>query len=1770
MDYNKVLKHLANETSPLALDSGLQAIQSFAVHAPLSSHLDDHVKSIMDGLIKTCYSSSEKMYSKANSVVLQFCEDVNILEVVSVLLANVSNKKPKVPPNVLRTLQAIVCKFGPTQVPIAQIIQHGLIMNDIFQSANGSLREVAVLLVVDIASHLSSNDHQNQVVLERLFKDSDSGVMRSTQKEQYSTLLAEKEKSATTTTFTPLKNQDEIVAEMNSSAAAAMKVDSKNVSAVSDDDSAEKDIVVDLAASIKKVSAKVNQEKWALQHEALSTLHQELASSTSVSLKESSSQDMGIIVEWAKKLLRSGHVTVQIDVLKVIGQLCLKCKAVISGHIRGLMQAIAVKSKEKKLLKTVVETLTEAVAHTCTLDTVLEDVVEMITNKKSPAYARDGLLGFLQYLFTQHPARIHTDHLKPLSILCLSSCKDAESCVRDKSIRQLQSIFALCEERGKETQDVVKLFHALEREDNKLWVRVVPVKKDIAKKEVESSHQKIIEAVSAETEVDAIETVEVNTIDNTSTSANTNTTVVSSPGLMPYDDARAQLSELAITDWGDWFEATMKGTKWQDKVKCIESIASAISSTSKEVGGYSAATVSYLSAHTSKFKSANINLSKSAIRVLITLVSQCQTDTSTFHRGSAIVVINSVSEKLNDKKVKGDITELLTHFAKTASIGTALVLNSVVNAIDSCKTPALFAAYLEFLKEHIRGNAATSITSDNVSTLKKIAVCCESGCEHKIAQVKSMSAEVMAVLYHHLGLSQWQCLLPLSLQSKHRKAFDVACEKIGVSENIIVLGEKKGGGDDGAIRGNAKISDAGQSLSLPKKSLTTLLSKNILREINTAEGKTAWQVRKNAFESIIEACVKLGGYLLEYNKSTDEVLRALKFKLQDTQANNKPVALTAIASVLTNMEVDSTVKALRTVGSALVLSLTDNKRPMRDAAILNLQKIVQKRVDVPGIVGKSPTIETAILIVLLPGIIETLSHSNTIARLPLLTFLATNMIGFLSNTPEVQELVAPLIQCLMDKTSDVRVCAEEVLCDLVGRSCITDQGINLVVRDLSEAAKRTVSTAVERIVRHMPSDDSATVSDGENGNQMEIQKDTAETTSKSPVKSTLSASERVKNSPAKFGASKRIPLHKKSSTAADGTSAGTTATGSSSVTPTKSSDTAAMKRASSNSKSLFQSPMKSKNPAASASGSKGNNGSATKIKSTTATAWNNTSTTFSTPPSSPSRKSSGVGKEAEKKKKSVPKTAPSVSKSPVQAKPTTNHEAHLMKSMSEIGSLSRSSQSSTVLMYKLVSEKMQSLIDSQANGISADKSEDAEMEAFEETLRESTVDHIKLLNSLIDGASPGAIVSISTKSSPTKKTNSCDDEESGDKGLLKEANLLMVRLLKCLDIAFPQSNLIDVSLASASLSAIFALLKSTGVVNVLYGETRRDLLHHCLGHMVDDRLGNGSGSDFMEATTAKQINRALNIIALKLSADLGNLSALSTLLSVLQKLVITSSDLDASKMISAKASSRNRPSIKVLCTKPASKLLLKILSAEQATEEPFHTNHTGREQALSDAISQLAKVFECVQTNAAYMENEVIFSCAKTVLSAMIKPTAANADASKSVLILMDQLKISSNHFMTQLLLRLDRNSKQQQQEDEDSKKNAKKSNGLMFDVLSLQDEMKLQREAAHKNIVDDHKITSPAIIHVTDTLPSPPPRTLLLSVEEDQENAENRSSENDLASKSQSAEKGDDKLANMMQDLQVSSPESPSKSGAAADLMSRIARLKALSDQKGISNATN
>ena len=68
--------------------------------------------------------------------------------------------------------------------------------------------------------------------------------------------------------------------------------------------------------------------------------------------------------------------------------------------------------------------------------------------------------------------------------------------------------------------------------------------------------------------------------------------------------------------------------------------------------------------------------------------------------------------------------------------------------------------------------------------------------------------------------------------------------------------------------------------------MCALVDKNILTELNLVEGKTSWQNRKAALETIVAAADRSGHYL-DGNRGTIEIVKALKARLNDTQVSDE-------------------------------------------------------------------------------------------------------------------------------------------------------------------------------------------------------------------------------------------------------------------------------------------------------------------------------------------------------------------------------------------------------------------------------------------------------------------------------------------------------------------------------------------------------------------------------------------------------------------------------------------------------------------------------------------------------------------------------------------------------------------------------------------------------------------------------------------------------------------------------------------------------------------
>ena len=251
----------------------------------------------------------------------------------------------------------------------------------------------------------------------------------------------------------------------------------------------------------------------------------------------------------------------------------------------------------------------------------------------------------------------------------------------------------------------------------------------------------------------------------------------------------------------------------------------------------------------------------------------------------------------------------------------------------------------------------------------------------------------------------------------------------------------------------------------------------IVAELSLTEGKTSWQNRKNAIEAVIAACERSGHYL-EVTPGAPAValvdlLKALKARLNDTQANLKPLAAAAIGHLIASLEPEAGAKHLRPVAGGLVGGLGDNKKPMRDATVAALNMAVSlNRYTTSGADGassppSSSVVEVGLLAVLIGPLCEALV-ATAVGRQELLSFLlplaAAEPLSCLRHPVDCTEMPAPLVLAMQDKTAAVRSLAEQLLGVLTARALVSRQSVEKATRDLAPAAKRTVMPSVERML----------------------------------------------------------------------------------------------------------------------------------------------------------------------------------------------------------------------------------------------------------------------------------------------------------------------------------------------------------------------------------------------------------------------------------------------------------------------------------------------------------------------------------------------------------------------------------------------------------------------------------------------------------------------------------------------------------------------------------
>jgi cytoskeleton-associated protein 5 len=368
------------------------------------------------------------------------------------------------------------------------------------------------------------------------------------------------------------------------------------------------------------------------------------------------------------------------------------------------------------------------------------------------------------------------------------------------------------------------------------------------------------------------------------------------------------------------------------------------------------------------------------------------------------------------------------------------VLKRMSQLLDKVKAPLAHQYYLEWLKRVV-GDFGPAIFP-----VQSTAAFCHLEMENRSAPVRTGAVEVLGTFYHHLGPRFMSVAFTDDMKPASKSLLEAEFEKVGF---------------DPAAAGKVSRAPKGQAVaaaggSIPRVDLAKALDGSVVADLSSTNGKNSWEARKAAMEAIVQACER-SGHFVEGNPFAKGLLKSLKERLNDTQANLKPLAATTMGHVIRAMDLESSVRAFRVLSGPLLAGVADNKKSMRDATLAALTMVVTQ-----GIVENATRPDANLVGALVPALAE--AAQNPVGRTELLSFFVTQVDSDAVLKCDWTEVLTSLVSSLQDKTPTCRAAAEQLFCSLITKGYVSRPDAAKSFRDLSPAAMRSLQAVMDRIV----------------------------------------------------------------------------------------------------------------------------------------------------------------------------------------------------------------------------------------------------------------------------------------------------------------------------------------------------------------------------------------------------------------------------------------------------------------------------------------------------------------------------------------------------------------------------------------------------------------------------------------------------------------------------------------------------------------------------------
>lgn len=1054
---------MCEDANASALDAGIAAVLAYTVNiTPLRK---DVVPDIMKRITDKGFSSRPGTVKLCEELVPALVEAGAGEDTITALLEGTSNRKPKVPPACLTATLEALKAFGPRVIPVS-LVKPAL--PKLLESTVNGVRPLAMSIVVEIHRWIGPALVQDMV-----------SNLRPAQQTEYEQLVKDiVVGQAAPTKFVRGAKKPAAAggaARSGKSGGAAALV---GPAAVDPREFAE---TVDLLAKLPKTEfqAKLNAPKWSEKVEGL-----KIVLDTIGSIPKLANGDYYELVSTLKLLLNDSNVNIVAKAIEVLGALADGLRKNFTQHARAIFPEILRKLSDKKsvILNAANNSLDLFLQHAMTIDMMMDDLkiaLDPVKNKAPPA--RVQTLGFLARAVEKQIVNIREKALVlEFGTMFLGPIDDTDPTVRKAGVEAFTTLAKSSEQAPgwlqnqldeiarKNPRSLKQIKQSLGGSSSATATPTIgsrpssagskhsasdamdvdmtgppassaaaPAGKPPAKRPAKGPSPRFgmkppanAAAKTATPTRKASAAAGGGASSSASSGGSTDFTPIAI-SVAP-EDAEDIIQELNIEDWASIVEG-FSSVKWLERKTAIEGLETFATSNSSKMSmrTIEALTV-YLAQQVKDFRDSNINVLKSAFQAIGTFAEHAA---GKFPRGVVCLVIPNAAEKMGDRKVSETIRTMIVQLCEATS--PAYTLGCLMSHVPNVRTPLAHVEAHNVLCECAKDFGVTVCNPRGLVDFAKGTV----GLESANPKVRSGATALLAVMYSQLGpallpilnLDSWKPALASTIEAEFKKiGYDAKTAMASVVRHVKDAEEAPSASSAGDLFGRTDVS--GQ------------ITKELLADMKCEEDKAAWKKRAAAMDTVQGICEGTG-CRIEFTKPVQEVLRGLKARLNDSNANLKVKAAQVIGIVATSVGPDI-AKVSKFLGASLIGGVADNKKSMQIASIEALHRWVRH---------DDKTVSAC-----MDSLLSPLSEGllNTVGRAELLGWAAEHLQN--CERLDLNCLVVPTVQCLMDKSSDAREKAQLLLVEVmktVGQDTIMTTGC----RDIKPAQMRSLKPMIAKV-----------------------------------------------------------------------------------------------------------------------------------------------------------------------------------------------------------------------------------------------------------------------------------------------------------------------------------------------------------------------------------------------------------------------------------------------------------------------------------------------------------------------------------------------------------------------------------------------------------------------------------------------------------------------------------------------------------------------------------